>query len=70
MKRTQARIREKGRTLLVLDPWPDIDTVLDLAELWRRSNRKRSSIRSRTAAQLATLSIWQDATKSQKRRRS
>jgi hypothetical protein len=70
MKRTQARIQEKGRTLLVLDPWPDIDTILDLAELWRRSKRKRSSIRSRTAAQLATLSIGQNAIKPHKRRRS
>jgi len=56
MKKAQARIQEKGRTLLVLDPWLDIDTVLDLAELWRRSKRKRSSVRSCTAA----LSIWQN----------
>jgi hypothetical protein len=56
MKKAQARIQEKGRTLLVLDPWLDIDTVLDLAELWRRSKRKRFSVRSCTAA----LAIWQN----------
>lgn len=69
MEKTQARIREKGRTLLVLPPWPDIDTNLDLAELWRRSKGKRSSIRSRTAAQLATLSIGPNGIQSPERRR-
>jgi rSAM/selenodomain-associated transferase 1 len=68
MTRTRAQIREKGRTLLVLPSWPDIDTDQDLAELWRRSKRKRSSIRSRTAAQLVTLSIRQEEIKPQKRR--
>jgi len=59
MERTRASILEKGKTLLVLDPWPDIDTVSDLQALWRRSKGKRSSIRSLTAGQLETLSIWQ-----------
>jgi rSAM/selenodomain-associated transferase 1 len=54
MERTQARILEKGRTLLALDPWPDIDTVLDLQELWRRSKGEQSSLRSRTAALMGT----------------